>query len=45
MIPTICEYWVGLWECVARNNPEASKLEDFDTNIYNIIYELKNIVV
>ena len=18
---TICEYWVGLWECVARNNP------------------------
>jgi len=19
--PTICEYWVGLWECVARNNP------------------------
>ena len=19
--PTICEYWVGLWECVARSNP------------------------
>ena len=19
--PTICEYWVGLWECAARNNP------------------------
>ena len=18
--PTICEYWVELWECVARNN-------------------------
>ena len=19
--PTICEYWAGLWECVARSNP------------------------
>ena len=19
--PTICEYWVGLWKCVARSNP------------------------
>lgn len=21
IIPTICKYWVGLWECVARSNP------------------------
>ena len=25
--PTICEYWVGLWECVARSNPQASTRE------------------
>ena len=27
MITTICEYWVGLWKCVARSNPQASTRE------------------
>lgn len=38
MIPAICKYWVGLWECVARNNPQASKLEAFDLNIFLFHY-------
>ena len=37
--PTICEYWVGLWECVARSNPQVSKSEAFDPDI--IPYENK----
>ena len=35
--PTICEYWIGLWECVARNNPQVSKSGAFDPDI--IIYK------
>ena len=30
---TICEYWVGLWECVARSNPQASKSGVFAPDI------------
>ena len=43
--PTICEYWVGWWECVARSNPQASKSGVFDPDIilydYGIFWQSK----
>ena len=36
--PTICEYWIGLWECVARNNPQASKSGAFVSDI-NLLFQ------
>ena len=40
--PTICDYRAGLWECAARNNPQASRSGAFVPDIILYQYNKKN---